>query len=105
MSDPAFPVFPVIQADPEAEAPSACTAGWVSNEELHYLEAMRELRGRGIELRAQIQAAGPTTRRQLEQELEQLRAEWQDLAAKRHTAERRKMAQWGHIPWSEVEEG
>mgnify|MGYP001557223088 CR=1 FL=1 len=105
MSDPAFPVFPVIQPDPDAEAPSACTAGWVSNEELRYLEAMRELRGRGLELRHRIQSAGSTTRRQLEHELEQLRAEWQDLAAKRRTAERRKMASWGHIPWSEVEEG
>lgn len=102
MNELDFPTFPIIQPEEEAEAASACSAGYVSTEELRCLNAMRDLRAQALEVRDRLATAEVTERTDLEERLEVLRARWKDLDAQRRLAERRKMASWGHISWDEV---
>jgi len=90
--------LPVIQSEPDEEAPSCSPTIYVSNEEVWLLTEMRKLRERSLELKQQIRTAEGQDRSRLESEIGELRAKWKDLAAQRERAFVRKMIMLGHLP-------
>lgn len=90
--------LPVIQDDLEEDAPSCSPTIYVSNEEAALLAAMRELRERSLELKKQLKNTDTERRSSLESEIEELRAQWKELAALRERAFIRKMIMLGHLP-------
>jgi chromosome segregation ATPase len=90
--------LPVIQSDIE-EAESSCSPKiYVSNEEAAILAAMRDLRDRSKKIKREMRSAEPESRSRLESEIEEMRAQWKDLATRREKAFVRKMIMLGHLP-------
>jgi len=106
------PELPVLGQDAHHEADAAAEDGpscgpkvYVSNEEAALLNAMRGLRERGLELRRCLAAeSDPERRSVLERELEALRQERDQLAARREQAFLRKMVMLGHLPPQALDE-
>ena len=93
------PLLPVIQDDLEDEQTSVCSPKiYVSNEEAAILAAMRKLREQSLELKKKIKKAKGNDRSQLESELDDLRAQWKELHARRERAFIEKMIMLGHLP-------
>jgi outer membrane protein TolC len=92
--------LPMIGTHPMEEETASCAPKiYVSNEEMALLAAMRELRSRAKELRGRIDSgASPDERRELQAQLDELRAQRTDLAARREEAYKRKMIMLGHLP-------
>jgi hypothetical protein len=90
--------LPVIQDELEEDAPSCSPSIYVSNEEAALLSSMRQLRERSIELKQQLKRADTERRPPLESEIDDLRSQWKDLAARREKAFVRKMIMLGHLP-------
>jgi hypothetical protein len=90
--------LPVVQNDHKEEAPSCSPTIYVSNEEAALLASMRGLREQSIELKEQLQTADSGQRPSLEREIEELRVQWKELAARREAAFIRKMIMLGHLP-------
>lgn len=90
--------LPVIQTDLDADQVSCSPSIYVSNEEAALLAAMRDLREQSIALRRSMPGADPERRAQIDSEIEDLRAKWQHLAARRERAFVRKMIMLGHLP-------
>jgi hypothetical protein len=91
--------LPVIQDDPDGQpAPSCSPTVYVSNEEMALLGAMRRLRERSKELKREMRDADRERRSLLEAEIDELRASWKALSARREAAFVRKMIMLGHLP-------
>jgi len=91
--------LPVVQTDLDEEAAPSCSPTiYVSNEEAALLAAMRNLRNRSVELKKELRDTDPQQRSRLESEIDEMRAEWKDLAAQRERAFVRKMIMLGHLP-------
>jgi hypothetical protein len=90
--------LPVVQEGLEDDGAACSPSIYVSNEEATLLEAMRELRRRSSELKRRATEAADTDRVALESEIEELRDQWHDLAARREQAYIRKMIMLGHLP-------
>jgi len=90
--------LPVVQTDLDEGEPSCSPRIYVSNEEAALLAGMRRLREQSVELKKEMRGAEPERRSRLESEVEEMRAEWKDLAAQRDKAFVRKMIMLGHLP-------
>lgn len=90
--------LPVFQTDLDEGEPSCSPRIYVSNEEAALLAGMRRLREQSVELKKEMRGAEPERRSRLESEVEEMRAEWKDLAAQRDKAFVRKMIMLGHLP-------
>lgn len=80
------------------DTPSCSPKIYVSNEEASLLRELHLLRDRALELRRQLEGGDPSRSRQLEQQIEELRAHRRQLVARREAAFRRKMVMLGHLP-------
>jgi DNA repair exonuclease SbcCD ATPase subunit len=90
--------LPVVQTDLDEGEPSCSPKIYVSNEEAALLAEMRRLREQAVELKKGIRNAKSRQRSRLEEEIEEIRAKWKNLAAQREKAFIRKMIMLGHLP-------
>lgn len=92
-------LLPVVEnPDPEEEPPSCSPKVYISNEEGALLTAMRSLREQSLQLRKELEDSTPEDREPKEAKLQELRAQWRDLARRREQAFIRKMITLGHLP-------
>jgi hypothetical protein len=90
--------LPVIQPALDEDAPSCSPKIYVSNEEAALLAEMRHLRERSLKLKKDLRGANPHQRSHLESEIDEMRAKWKALSARRERAFIRKMVMLGHLP-------
>jgi hypothetical protein len=77
---------------------SCANRAYVTLEEKALLAAMRKIREQAVSTRRQMQGLDDSdARSRLEDELEELRGRWTEIAARREDAYRRKMIMLGHI--------
>jgi hypothetical protein len=90
--------LPVVETGGAGSTPCG-TKAYVTLEESTLLAAIRSVRERAEQLRAEIDAEQDATARELlRARLGQLRAERSDLVARRERAYVRKMVMLGHLP-------
>jgi hypothetical protein len=91
--------LPMIGTHPIEDEGACSTKNYVSLEEKTVLAAMRKLRERAMELRAELDAAAAADDKQrLEAELSELRKKRAELDVQRDHAFTRKMIMLGHLP-------